>query len=190
MVETAIQAHYGVEPGNIGREYLDKLVQLPVELPTVDARALTSHFGPTGLDEIGVKILQVASADNPRLYLRIKSLWDLILPMGEALLLDMDEPMVRHLLLIAISISIRFPALREVSRSRPDGFANFASLCARPTDNSPVYLKTNAPEYLPHWEDANVRTFFSQLRQVLGDDMDPIQKAEIGRLVPILRVAP
>ena len=81
VVEAAIAKHYdGAEL--VGKQYLDKIVQIGLTVPPATIEGIKAHFSPT-LTDIGIPqedepIIGLAAQGNPRIYHRILNNWKLI----------------------------------------------------------------------------------------------------------------
>ena len=175
MVEKAVHAHYGHDPGISGREYLDKIVQHPFSVPPSSREKLKRRFGTSGLDGKDAGIIELAASGNPRIYLRTLNTWRVVSALAKELSLDKEE-YEKRLLVLASAVQVRFPRLHEVCRSRPDRLQFFYNQCIESTaDSGALFVKT-APEYKEVWDDPEAHRFFYDLAKLLGQASDPLQQ--------------
>ena len=175
MVEKAVYAHYGHDPGISGREYLDKIVQHPFSVPPANGEQLKGRFGMSGLGAKDTGIIELAAAGNPRIYLRILNTWRVVSALAKELSLDKGEH-EKRLLVLASAVQVRFPRLHEVCRSRPDRLQFFYNQCTEPTAESGALFIKTAPEFKEAWDDPEARRFFYNLGNAYGQASDPLQQ--------------
>jgi hypothetical protein len=181
VVEKAIQFHYGFDPGISGREYLDKIIHYSFTVPDASPVDLKRYFVPDTqslqLNDTCCHVFEVACEDNPRIYLRLISAWELIVTLAEKAVPGLWNDSNRHLVAIATAVGLRWPALYEAGRINPRGFYTFADCCINPPAQGTerVLEKHNSAEYLSFWKDPTVRNFLSNLGgTVLGRNASEI----------------
>lgn len=185
IVEKAIQVHYGTDPGEMSRDYLDKIIQVPFVVPSATSGALKALYEPVVLDWDDGKfwqILEVGAHGNPRIYSRAVTAWKVVNILASNVGLGLDDDRSKHMLFMATIIQLRFPQLHEICKDHSEAFKYFYDRCR---DNT-WKLETNALDskaalaFYPYWEDMHVRTFFQELQRVLGaadpmeDDTPPL----------------
>ena len=177
MIETAVRAHYRMDPAISGREYLDKIVQYHFTIPAPDAKALQNRYADMqagGLDEKDWTVFDSAASSNPRLHLRVLAAWNLAVRLAQPGGIDLQDQMGRRLLLIATAINVLYPRLHEVCAEHPNLVTRFYSQCHSPTPEQADFFTRTAPEFKAFWDDPSVRGFFVRLRGPLsissGDD--------------------
>ena len=113
VIEKAVQAHYGSAPGHMGRDYPDKIIQVPFVIPPVRRQELQQHFSPLvkECDEPCWKIVDVPPHGNPGSYSRVISSWKLINALASQTVLNLADDPIRRMVVIAIVVSLRFPWL-------------------------------------------------------------------------------
>jgi len=174
VVERAIQAHYNTEPGGLGREYLDKIIRYPFNIPPAESTKLEEYFGqltePDSRNDKCLHVLKVAAEGNPRVYLRLANAWNLVASLAPHVIPDLWQEDCKHILAIATAVHIRFPALHEVCCRNPRGlYFLFENWTNPPREEiNRVLARANAVEYAQFWENAPARNFFLGLR-TLGD---------------------
>jgi hypothetical protein len=185
VVEKAIQAHYNVDPGTLGKEYLDKIIQYPFNMPPPEPAKLREYFRqleqPDTLNGKCLHALTVAAESNPRVYLRLINAWNLVSSLAPQVLPDLWRSDHRHTLAIATAIQIRFPAFHEVCCKNPRGLQIFANYCfSHPSEEiSRLFDSNNATEYTRFWENASIKHFFLSLKgPLLGDNAGSILGSE------------
>jgi hypothetical protein len=52
VIGKAVQARYGSAPGHMGRDYPDKIIQVPFVIPPVRRQELQQHFSPLVKDSM------------------------------------------------------------------------------------------------------------------------------------------
>jgi hypothetical protein len=170
VVERAIEARYGTASGIHGREYLDKIVQHPFNLPSIDPACLETAFGQLlevqNLHNQCREILLLAAESNPRAYLRLVNAWNLVLALAPNLGFDLHESDHLRTLAIATAVQIRFPRLYELIRKNEDGFGVFLGFCNIPGDahSGASFDQSNAREFKEFWLDGTTARFFQNLR--------------------------
>lgn len=184
VVERAIQAHYKADPGTVGKEYLDKIIQYPFNLPPPEPTKLQEYFGQLAqsqsLNDKCLHVLQVAAEGNPRIYLRLINAWNLVSSLAPHVTPQLWQEDHKHTLAIAAAVQIRFPALHEVSCNNPKGLRVFVDCCSDPPreEISRVFSRSAAIDYTLFWENAAIRRFFISLRGPLGDNTGAILGTE------------
>lgn len=171
IVEIAIQNHYKIAPGDMGRDYLDKIVRVPFVIPPISPIRLRNYFESTvrEFNEECWKIIEVASHGNPRLYTRFIGSWKVIRTLG-AVGLDMTDTEVKKMLIIALAVLLRFPRLHELSMLFPSGFRTLYDRCQDTEWDTSVLNddNQNAVMFYEFWKDVHTRAFFRDLRRELG----------------------
>lgn len=177
VIEKAVQAHYGSAPGHMGRDYLDKIIQVPFVIPPVRRQELQQHFSPLvkEFDEPCWKIVDVASHGNPRFYSQVIASWKVINALAPQTFLNLADDPIRRMVVIAIAVSLRFPRLHELGMSFPIEFKIFYDRCQ---DHVWSFSVAGTPgqeavEYHAHWEGPSTRVFFRQLEVALRDADNP-----------------
>lgn len=184
VVERAISAHYGVDFEVAGNEYLDKIVQHPFHIPPADPTKLREHFeqmlGSMGFDEACSHVFPLAANNNPRAYLRLVSVWNLVAHLAPHVAPKVWTGSHKKVLAIAVALQVCFPALYRVSKANPGGLIGFTEACINPPRQEiGGYLsERRAQEYASFWRDASVRRFFSGLKGPLGDGVADILGSE------------
>lgn len=177
VIEKAVQAHYGSAPGHMGRDYLDKIIQMPFVIPPVRRQELQQHFSPLvkEFDEPCWKIVDVASHGNPRFYSQVIASWKVINALAPQTFLNLADDPIRRMVVIAIAVSLRFPRLHELGMSFPIELKMFYDRCQ---DHVWSFSVAGTPgqeavEYHAHWEGPSTRVFFRQLEVALRDADNP-----------------
>ena len=177
VIEKAVQAHYGSAPGHMGRDYLDKIIQVPFVIPPVRRQELQQHFSPLvkEFDEPCWKIVDVASHGNPRFYSQVIASWKVINALAPQTFLNLADDPIRRMVVIAIAVSLRFPRLHELGMSFPIELKMFYDRCQ---DHVWSFSVAGTPgqeavEYHAHWEGPSTRVFFRQLEVALRDADNP-----------------
>jgi predicted KAP-like P-loop ATPase len=180
VIGKAIQAHYRTDLGVSGREYLDKIVQYPFDLPPADQVKLARHFeellkSKSTLDDKCRYIMNLAAVGNPRIYLRLLSGWEL----AWSLATQVNESLVQgknlYLLMIVTVIQIRFPKLYAVCKKNPNGLRVLAELCLQ-TGTKQVgelekyFIASDSYEYYESWKSDSVRLFLAGLFPVVAEN--------------------
>jgi len=131
VIEKAVQAHYGSAPGHMGRDSLDKIIQVPFVIPPVRRQELQQHFSPLvkEFDEPCWKIVDVASHGNPGFYSQVIASWKVINGLAPQTFLNLADDPIRRMVVIAIAVSLRFPRLHELGMSFPIEFKMFYDRC-------------------------------------------------------------
>ena len=167
IVEKAVQIHYGSPPGEMGRDYLDKIIQVPFVIPPVNPNKLIAHFRTTAEfdDESIWKIVELASHGNPRMYSRFIGSWNVVSALAPEVGLDLGDDPLRRMVAIALAVSLRFPRLHEMGMSTPEAFKHFYDRCQNREWN--LLMRgddsQSANEYHPYWEHLPTRSFFHDL---------------------------
>ncbi|MCH8987925.1 MAG: hypothetical protein IIA92_03865 [Chloroflexi bacterium] len=163
VVERAIQARYGAGFGDLGRDYLDKIIEYSIAIPQARMSQLESIYGS---DVSTKEIFELAAYGNPRNYNRLISAWRIVREVAKEYgnVLDGDAD-AKKLLIIATAIQVRFPRLHEVCRNSPDRFGLFFERCGGPGSDGDQIIAQGALAYKPFWDDGMVRNFFQQLRE-------------------------
>ena len=179
VIEKAVQAHYGSAPGHMGRDYLDKIIQVPFVIPPVRRQELQQHFSPLvkEFDEPCWKIVDVASHGNPRFYSRVIASWKVINARAPQTFLNLADDPIRRMVVIAIVVSLRFPRLHELGMPFPTEFKMFYDRCQ---DHVWDFSVAGTPgqeavEYHAHWEDPSTRVFSRRPEVALGDADNPMK---------------
>jgi len=131
VIEKAVQARYGSAPGHMGRDYPDKIIQVPFVIPPVRRQELQQHFSPLvkEFDEPCWKIVDVASHGNPRSYCRVIASWKVINALASQTFLNLADDPIHRMVVIAIVVSLRFPWLHGLGMSFPTEFKMFYDRC-------------------------------------------------------------
>lgn len=181
VIEKAVQAHYGSASGHMGRDYLDKIIQVPFVIPPVRRQELQQHFSPLvkEFDEPCWKIVDVASHGNPRFYSQVIASWKVINALAPQTFLNLADDPIRRMVVIAIAVSLRFPRLHELGMSFPIELKMFYDRCQ---DHVWSFSVAGTPgqeavEYHAHREDLSTRVFFQQLEVALGDADNPMKRS-------------
>lgn len=176
IVDKAVQNHYGSDPG-VGREYLDKIIQCSFNVPPADSKNLTDLF-TADVDENCLHVFKCAAQGNPRAYLRLLSVWNLVSSLAPHVTPDLWKGSHRHVLAIATAIRVRFPLLYEVCQNNPPGLPTFFQcFLAPPSKESTTSLlsrNTNAPDYAQFGDNGILRQFVLSLKGPLGQDITAI----------------
>ena len=165
VVEAAVEAHYGTGIGSFGREYVDKLIRYPFELPTPRLQDLRTRYAAveslSGLQADDWLIVQEATRNNPRSFLRILSEWRVMSALADKFFIRLDDDLQRQLLLFAVCAHVCYPRLYEACRSRPDHIQMFADICRKtPQAGALDYLERNgATEFKLLWDVPSVTSF-------------------------------
>ena len=163
VVERAILARYGTGFGDLGRDYLDKIVQYSIAIPQARISQLESIYGS---DASTQEIFELAANGNPRNYHRLISAWRIVEEVAKQYGNDLDaDGEAKKLLIIATAIQVRFPRLHEVCRKSPDRFGFFFEKCGAPGSDGDQRIAQSALAYKPSWDNGSVRSFFQQLRE-------------------------
>ena len=164
IVEIAIQNHYRIAPGDMGRDYLDKIVQLPFVIPPVSPDKLIAHYKTISAfdDEHIWKVVEIAFHGNPRMYSRFIGSWNVVSALAPDVGLELDQDIVRRMLAIALAVALKFPRLHELGRSFPAEFSYFYDRCQDTEWNLTLLgdAGQSAVEYHAHWEHVPTRAFF------------------------------
>lgn len=173
VVERAIQARYGVGFGDLGRDYLDKVVQYAIAIPQAGMGHLETIFGG---DDSTRAIFELAANGNPRTYNRLMSAWRIVEEVAKQYGIDIiNDAAAKTLLIVATAIQIRFPRLHEVCRTSPDKFGFFYEKCGGPGNDGDQRIAQVALAYKPFWDDGLVRNFFQRLRErIPGNDLNTV----------------
>lgn len=169
-VEAAISHRYGSNIGVSARDYLDKIIQYSLSIPSADRTKLADLFGTfqgiDGSNQLESKMLDMAVEGNPRTYYRILSGWQMACQLAPHLGIRPGNEVQRRCLLLATLLQVRFPQLHAVCRMRPDGLVHFIRACRGGESDSRTTLELAAPEYLPFVDDPNSRRFFRELESI------------------------
>ena len=166
VVERAIQAHYNTDPGGLGREYLDKIIRYPFNIPPPEPTKLKEYFGqltqPDSRNDQCLHVLKVAAEGNPRVYLRLINAWNLVASLAPHVIPSLWQGDRRHILAIATAVRIRFPALHEACCRNPRGLHFLFDNWKNPPreEINHVLTRGNAVEYAQFWENATAKHFF------------------------------
>jgi len=185
IVERAIQAHYNVDPGILGKEYLDKIIQYPFNIPPSEPAKLRDYFGQLAqsgsLNDKCSHVLKVAAEGNPRVYLRLINTWNLVSSLAPHVVPALWGESHRHILAIATAVQIRFPAFHETCCKNPRGLYLFVNYCfSHPSgDLGKLFDGNNANEYSSFWGNASIKHFFTGLKgPPMGNNRDAILGSE------------
>ena len=131
VIEKAVQARYGSAPGHMGRDYPDKIIQVPFAIPPVRRQELRQHFSPLvkEFDKPCWKIVDVVPHGNPGSYSRIIASWKAINALASQTFLNLADDPIHRIVVIAIVVSFRFPWLNELGMSFPTEFKMFYDRC-------------------------------------------------------------
>ena len=179
VVERAIQAHYNADPSSLGKEYLDKIIQYPFNIPPAEPTKLEKYFGqltqPNSLNDKCLHVLQLAADGNPRVYLRLINAWNLVSSLAPHVIPPLWQEANKHVLVIATAVHIRFPALHEVCCNNPMGLYTFVQACFNPPSKeiNSVFVGSNALEYTQFWGNTPIQHFCRGLKALApqGDIM-------------------
>ena len=183
VVERAIQAHYRTDPGGLGRDYLDKIIRYPFNVPLVETTKLEEYFGqlaqPDSLNDKCLHVLKVAARGNPRVYLRLINAWNLIASLAPHLIPDVWQEDRKHILAIATAVRICFPALHEVCCNNPKCLHMFSQACSNPPreEVDGFFVRGGAIDYTQFWENAPIQNFLRGL-SILGKGTGAILGSE------------
>lgn len=180
VVERAIQAHYKTDLGISGRQYLDKVVQYPFDLPSADQVKLAEHFeelleSRSLLDDKCRYIMNLAAVGNPRIYLRLLSGWEL----AWALATQVNEGLIRgknlYLLMIVTVIHVRFPKLYAVCQKNPNGLRVLAELCLQTKmkqvgEMEKYFISSDSYEFYELWKNDSIRLFLTGLFPAVAEN--------------------
>ena len=113
VIGKAVQARYSSAPGHMGRDYPDKIIQVPFVIPPVRRQELQQHFSSIvkEFDEPCWKIVDVPPHGNPGSYYRVIASWKLINALASQTFLNLADDPIHRMVLIAIVVSLRFPWL-------------------------------------------------------------------------------
>lgn len=178
VIEQAIRQHYHMAEKFTEREYLDKIVHLPFNLPPVTAQNIQTAYGST-LNEIGIlsdRLLQplfYGFGTNPRHYERFINLYPLLTNLADKTRLrgklqdarGEGREEIRALLITVAVLRIRFPRVFEIISSNPIAIEIFSSWCYKTSDrNKQTFHAAQIAELYPYFEvEAEVRQFFKKL---------------------------
>ena len=163
----------------VGKQYLDKIVQIGLTVPPATIEGIKAHFGPT-LTDIGIPqedepIIGLAAQGNPRIYHRILNNWKLIrLLRGTHPAASLD-PINRARLLLATAIHVRFPSLYVCVHGNPQGFVRLWNYI-RPSQDitEAAFIRDGMTEFWSAYRDPAVHAYFKGVSQALGEARDPI----------------
>ena len=166
VVEAAVETRYGAGLASFGREYVDKLIRYPFEIPGLRLQDLRQRYSAltssSGLDEHDWFMVQEAARSNPRSFLRILSEWAVIRTLAESFSIDINNDEQRRLLLFVVCAHVCYPRLFEACGNRPDRIETFGNYCHNaPTDGALTLLDANGAEFKPLWEDPRIRYFMN-----------------------------
>ena len=167
VVERAIVAHYGHDPGVSGREYLDKIIQYPCNLPVPNQSQLEERFAAGKLASEERLSLSLSAHGNPRVYLRLLSTYRLVSVMAPQFNFSMDDPLDKRTLLFAVALQVRFPGFAELCQSNIDGFYVFDEFLHNSRQSSldnPALGASRASEFRPFWDDGSLKHFLISYR--------------------------
>jgi len=179
-VERAFQAHYRTDIGVSGRQYLDKIVQYPLDLPPADQAKLAVHFeellkSKSVLDDKCRYIMNLAAVGNPRIYLRLLSGWELTWALATQVNERLTQGKNLYLLMLVTVMHIRFPKLYGLSQRNPNGLRVLAELCLQTktkqvAEFENIFLKSDSYEYYEFWKNEAIRSFLSGLFPVVAEN--------------------
>ena len=178
VIEQAIRQHYHMPEKFLEREYLDKIVHLPFNLPPVTAQNIQTAYGST-LDEIGIlndRLLQplvCGFGTNPRHYERFINLYPLLTKLANKTRIrgrledarGEGREEIRALLITVAVLRIRFLRVFEIISSNPIAIEIFSSKCYKTSGHTnQTFHAAQIAELYPYFEvEAEVRQFFKKL---------------------------
>lgn len=183
----AIKTTYGRDAKLLGRDYLDKIVQVSVPVPAADGPNLVAALVEDETDSVinndVKKVVYAGIGGNPRRLKRFISAFALT----KALVADSIHGERDALIAIAVMCRLRFGTFAEACALNPQGLRRYYDLLsAAPgssADDGAVRLNfanDECPEFMQFWEDTDLRNFFNSLKWsgVIALNNTPIEEIQ------------
>lgn len=182
VLAEAVAHHYGADPAQMGRNYLDKIVQYQFNVPPVTTGTLRSAFqdqlNSLELDEKSIDILLLGSQENPRNLIRILNAFG---PAKEIVLASGWERNEANMRLFAFltCLKVRFPSFYEVCSLHPRVMSD---VCQFFQDRNrliteDVFQRNGWDPYWPHARTHGLHLFLQRVTG-LGEAVNPWMKSK------------
>ena len=184
----AIKTTYGLDAELLGRDYLDKIVQVSIPVPLADgSERFSALFGNEYDQDINQEVRKVVYAGiggNPR---RLKR-FIYAFALTKALVTGVHE-YKGVLIAVAVACRLRFGAFAEACAHNPQGLRRYYDLLPLSQGNKSAdddAVRTNfsndgCSEFAQFWEDTDLRHFIQSLKwnNVIALNQTPINEIQL-----------
>ncbi|MBI4306893.1 MAG: hypothetical protein HY678_11295, partial [Chloroflexi bacterium] len=172
-LEAAIESRYGVNYREVGRTYIDKIIQLPVPLPPVNRKGLQKRYGKR-LEELGLTgkaqaPVALGLVNNPRSYERFINTFAVISALASSQKLIASEP-DRGALALFVVLGQRFYDFFEATVGSPKlHLIPFVEHCrVGEVWNDKAWVDSGIGHLRPYFDNAELKDFFKRLSDGWG----------------------
>jgi hypothetical protein len=169
----AIRSRYPGAGDAIGRDYLDKIVQVPFNIPTPTVNNLWRMVAGTigNINEQSRALVELGVKGNPRRLIRIAN--SVAVARRFQTVEGFSDQVPRTLLLWLTVLKITFPRFYEFAALTPVVLIEFANRVAAGSTDSRSLVGVGASAWIRWHEDSSLQDFIRDSNRIVGSENSP-----------------